>query len=220
MKSSYLSTLIQLLLLGAKTPIELSTYNLAKSIDKTQQTASQHLLFLEKNNMILRYKIDGIDVIKISDSGLEYLKSVNQQITSAFDESVSNIITGTLFSGLGEGAYYISLSGYKKQFISKLGFEPYPGTLNLKISDIIHKRFFDKLSKSDGILIDGFTDKKRTNGNVKCFPCKINSNIQGSIIVIERTHHDHSVIELISPKFLRNKLKLNDGDAVSVKVDV
>ena len=220
MKSSYLSTFIQLLLLGAKNPIELSTYDLAQSIDKTQQTASQHLLFLEKNNLIFRYKIDGNDVIKISDSGLDYLKSVNQQITSAFDESVSNIITGTLFSGLGEGAYYISLSGYKKQFISKLGFEPYPGTLNLKISDIIHKRFFDKLSKSDGILIDGFTDKKRTYGNVKCFPCKINSNIQGSIIVIERTHHDHSVIELISPKFLRNKLKLNDGDAVSVKVDV
>ena len=220
MKSSYLSTLIQLLLLGAKNPIDLSTYELAKSIDKTQQTASQHLLFLEKNNMILRYKIDGNDVIKISDSGLDYLESVNQQITSAFDNSISNIITGNLFSGLGEGAYYISLTGYKKQFISKLGFEPYPGTLNLKISDIIHKQFSDKLSKSDGILIEGFTDRKRTYGNVKCFPCTINSNIQGSIIVIERTHHDRSVIELISPIFLRKKLKLNDGDEVSVQIDI
>ena len=193
MKSSYLSTFIQLLLLGAKNPIELSTYDLAKSIDKTQQTASQHLLFLEKNNLIFRYKIDGNDVIKISDSGLDYLKSVNQQITSAFDENTSSIITGTLFSGLGEGAYYISLPGYKKQFISKLGFKPYPGTLNLKISDVLHKQFFDKLSKNDGILIEGFTDKKRTYGNVKCFPCTINSNIQGSIIVIERTHHDRSI---------------------------
>ena len=219
MKSSYLSTFIQLLLLGAKNPIELSTYDLAKSIDKTQQTASQHLLFLEKNNLIFRYKIDGNDVIKISDSGLDYLKSVNQQITSAFDENTSSIITGTLFSGLGEGAYYISLPGYKKQFISKLGFEPYPGTLNLKISDDLHKQFFDKLSKNDGILIEGFTDKKRTYGNVKCFPCTINSNIQGSIIIIERTHLDRSVIELISPIFLRKKLKLNDGDEVSVKVD-
>ena len=220
MKSSYLSTLIQLLLLGAKNPIELSTYDLAKSIDKTQQTASQHLLFLEKNNLIFRYKIDGNDVLKISDSGLDYLKSVNQQITSAFDENIPSILSGTLFSGLGEGAYYISLPGYKKQFISKLGFEPYPGTLNLKISDVIHKQFFDKLSKNDGILIEGFTDKKRTYGNVKCFPCTINSNIQGSIIIIERTHHDRSVIELISPIFLRKKLKLNDGDEVSVKVDI
>ena len=203
MKSSYLSTFIQLLLLGAKNPIELSTYDLAKSIDKTQQTASQHLLFLEKNNLIFRYKIDGNDVIKISDSGLDYLKSVNQQITSAFDENTSSIITGTLFSGLGEGAYYISLPGYKKQFISKLGFKPYPGTLNLKISDVLHKQFFDKLSKNDGILIEGFTDKKRTYRNVKCFPCTINSNIQGSIIVIERTHHDRFVIELIKNENLK-----------------
>ena len=220
MKSSYLSTLIQLLLLGAKNPIELSTYDLAKSIDKTQQTASQHLLFLEKNNLIFRYKIDGNDVLKISDSGLDYLKSVNQQITSAFDENIPSILSGTLFSGLGEGAYYISLPGYKKQFISKLGFEPYPGTLNLKISDVFHKQFFDKLSNNDGILIEGFTDKKRTYGTVTCFPCTINSNIQGSIIVIERTHHDRFVIELISRIFLRKKLKLNDGDEVSVKVDI
>ena len=220
MKSSYMSTLIQLLLLGAKNPIELSTSDLAKSIDKTQQTASQHLLFLEKNDMISRYKIDGKDVMKISDSGLEYLVSVNQKITSAFEEINTNDINGNLFSGLGEGAYYISLSGYKKQFISKLGFEPYPGTLNLKVSDISHKHFFDKISKSKGILIEGFTDKKRTYGNVKCFPCTINSKIQGSIIVIERTHHDSSVIELISPLFLRKKLNLSDGDKVLVQVDI
>ena len=122
--------------------------------------------------------------------------TLNQQITSAFDENIPSILSGTLFSGLGEGAYYISLPGYKKQFISKLGFEPYPGTLNLKISDVFHKQFFDKLSNNDGILIEGFTDKKRTYGNVKCFPCTINSNIQGSIIVIERTHHDLSLIHI------------------------
>ena len=121
MKSSYLTTLIQLLLLGAKNPIKLSTSDLAISIDKTQQTASMHLLFLEKNNMIARYKIDGNDVIQISASGLKYLLSVNQKIQSAFDDNSSTLVTGEVFSGLGEGAYYISLSGYKNQFISKLG---------------------------------------------------------------------------------------------------
>ena len=49
MKSSYFTTLIQLLLLGAKNPIKLSTSDLAISIDKTQQTASMHLLFLAFN---------------------------------------------------------------------------------------------------------------------------------------------------------------------------
>ncbi|HIC83965.1 MAG TPA: DUF120 domain-containing protein, partial [Nitrososphaerales archaeon] len=170
MKSSYFTTLIQLLLLGAKNPIKLSTSDLAISIDKTQQTASMHLLFLEKNNMIARYKIDGDDVIQISVSGLKYLLSVNQKIQSAFDDNSSTLVTGKVFSGLGEGAYYISLSGYKKQFISKLGYEPYPGTLNLKLSSNLHKQFIENLSNVDGIIIEGFTDKKRTYGNVICYP--------------------------------------------------
>ncbi len=220
MKSSYFSTLIQLLLLGAKNPIKLSTSDLAISIDKTQQTASMHLLFLEKNNMIARYKIDGDDVIQISASGLKYLLSVNQKIQSAFDDNSSTLVTGEVFSGLGEGAYYISLSGYKKQFISKLGYEPYPGTLNLKLSSNLHKQFIENLSNVDGVIIEGFTDKKRTYGNVICYPSMIDSNIQGSVILIERTHHDSSVVELISPTFLRKKLKLKDGDEVKVNISV
>ncbi len=220
MKSSYLSTLIQLLILGAKNPIKLSTSELAISINKTQQTASQHLLFLEKSNMISRYKIDGLDMIQITKPGLDYLLSVNQKIQSAFDENSSNSVTGKVFSGLGEGAYYISLPGYKKQFISKLGFEPYPGTLNLELASNLHQQFITKLSEFKGIIIEGFTDKKRTYGNVVCYPSIINSNIQVSIIIIERTHHGSSVIELISPIYLRKKLKIKDGDDVTVKINI
>ena len=78
---------------------------------------------------------------------------------SAFDDEKSYSVSGKVFSGLGEGAYYISLTGYKKQFISKLGFEPYPGTLNLKLSSNLHKQFINNLSELTGVTIDGFTDK-------------------------------------------------------------
>ena len=166
------------------------------------------------------FKIDGNDVIQISASGLKYLLSVNQKIQSAFDDNSSTLVTGKVFSGLGEGAYYISLSGYKKQFISKLGYEPYPGTLNLKLSSNLHKQFIENLSNMEGVIIEGFTDKKRTYGNVICYPSMIDSNIQGSVILIERTHHDSSGVELISPTFLRKKLKLKDGDEVKVNISV
>ena len=42
-----------------------------------------------------------------------------------------------IVSGMGEGAYYMSLKGYRNQFIEKLGYEPYPGTLNVKLVDQI-----------------------------------------------------------------------------------
>ncbi len=36
---------------------------------------------------------------------------------------------GEVVSGLFEGAYYISKEGYHRQIVEKLGFEPFPGTL-------------------------------------------------------------------------------------------
>ena len=45
------------------------------------------------------------------------------------------ILKGIIFTGLGEGAYYMSLEGYKKQFKKHLNFIPYPGTLNLRMAN-------------------------------------------------------------------------------------
>ena len=76
----------------------------------------------------------------------------------------------------------------------------------------------NNLSELTGITIDGFTDKKRSYGSVLCFPASINSNIKGSVVLIERTHHDDSVLELISSFYLRKKLRLVDGDIVDVSI--
>lgn len=43
------------------------------------------------------------------------------------------IIEGEVVSGLGEGRYFLSLPPYKEIFKKILGFEPYEGTLNLKL---------------------------------------------------------------------------------------
>ena len=174
MNSQYLSTLIELQILGAKNPIKISTVEIAIILNKTQQTASQHLLYLEnpsrlgdkflhllyleKNGSISRFKIDGNDMLQITNLGLNHLLTIVQKMQSAFDDEKSYSVSGKVFSGLGEGAYYISLMGYKKQFISKLGFEPYPGTLNLKLSSNLHKQFINNLSELTGVTINGFTD--------------------------------------------------------------
>ena len=218
MNPSYFITLIQLLLHGAKNPIKLSTSELALNLGKTQQTASQHLLYLEKNDLIKRFKIDGINMIQITPLGLQHLQTISQNIESAFDNKSSYLVSGTVFSGLGEGAYYVSLLGYKKQFISKLGYEPYPGTLNLQLSSNLNKQLINSLNDLDGIQINGFSDKTRTYGNALCFPALINSSVQGNILLIERTHHDSSILELISSFYLRKKLRLNDGDVVNVNI--
>jgi len=124
---------------------------------------------------------------------------------------------GKVFTGLGEGAYYVSLGGYKRQFLKLLGFEPFAGTLNLAL-DPSETDLRRQLKFLDGVEIRGFQDGRRTFGPVKCFRARVEGKYEAGALVIERTHHGEAVLEIISPVHLREVLSLKEGDPVSVKV--
>jgi len=127
---------------------------------------------------------------------------------------------GRVFSGIGEGAYYVSLKGYRKQFVQKLGFDPYPGTLNLRLSSPVDRRLRREMNNYRGITIEGFENGQRTYGAARCFPARLNDKVEGAILIIERTHYDFSVIEFIGPMNLRQKLDFKDGDEVTIRVSL
>ncbi|MBT3407635.1 DUF120 domain-containing protein, partial [Candidatus Woesearchaeota archaeon] len=66
------------------------------------------------------------------------------------------------------------------------------------------------------ITIEGFKTKKRTFGIIKCYLIKIHG-ISGSIIIPNRTSHKENIIEIISKKNLREKLKLKNNNTVKIK---
>jgi riboflavin kinase len=98
-----------------------------------------------------------------------------------------------------------------------LGFEPYPGTLNLRVrkEDQEEVRL---LIASPFILIEGFKNGNRSFGPAKCFRGTIVDKVNGAMIVPVRTHYTGDVVELISKEYLRKLLHLKDGDTVKVKV--
>jgi riboflavin kinase len=118
---------------------------------------------------------------------------------------------------MGEGRYYMELSGYKNQFIERLGFKPYPGTLNLRLKTEEDIRGRQILRDIEGIEINGFVSGERTFGPVKCFIAKIDG-VEGAVIIPMRTHHGFNTLEVIAPENIRERLGLNDGDIVTVKV--
>jgi len=127
------------------------------------------------------------------------------------------VLEGTLFSGIGEGAWYVSQAGYRKQFIEKLGFDPFPGTLNLRLKP----QYEDKkklLETLPPVQIEGFRDGERSFGPVACYRTRINDAEDGALISAVRTHYAADVIELIAPNNLRLKLGLKDGDTVRARV--
>lgn len=197
--------------------IKTSTMELAKILDISQQTASRNIIELEKIGCLVRnasYK--GIE-IKITKKGIEELQKVYLGLKSILENAPSIIeLTGNVFSGFGEGGYYVSREGYRRQFERKLGFKPYPGTLNLKlpITEIVKKK---ELETYPAILIKGFETHNRLFGDVRCYMTTINDEVDGAFVVIDRTHHDDSIVEIIAPVNLRNRLNFKDGSKVTLK---
>ena len=114
----------------------------------------------------------------------------------------------------------MSLPGYKKRFKEKLGYEPYPGTLNIKLNSKLYVDRKKEILKFPAILIDGFSDEIRTYGWVKCYPALLNESddINGMVLILERTHYDDTIIEIIAPFSIKDKFKLENGDIIKFKV--
>jgi riboflavin kinase len=210
-------------LCGAKNNFfELTTNEIAKKIKRSQQLASKELLDLEFFGCIKRNKKSKKYSIKVTEKGYQQVYDHFLFLKTAV-ESFKHVIDfeGHIITGMGEGAYYMSLDGYKKQFKEKLGYEPYPGTLNIKLNSMLFVEAKKEMLKYPSINIEGFSDQSRTFGWVKCYPASINDskNINSSILILERTHYDDSIIELIAPFSIKEQFSLKNGDYVKLKVN-
>jgi riboflavin kinase len=217
----HLFTLLKLAEMGAhRRTAKISTEYLAEKLGVSQQTASRYLIELDSKGWIKRtITLEGC-LIKITDIGLKELKKLYSNLRFIMEAVYPPSITleGVVFTGLGEGAYYISKEPYRKQFIEKLGFDPYPGTLNLKLTTDYDVKTKSELEAYPAIEIEGFRNEGRTFGAVKCYPAIIENKVKGALILALRSHYDASVIEVIAPVFLRKHFKLKDGHKVKVEV--
>lgn len=199
--------------------IPLSSTTLGNALGLTQQAASRRLLELEKKGMIDRRHAGRGFSVNLTDRGLEAVQKFYGSLKGAMEVRSSEFVFhGKVFTGFGEGGYYVSLHGYAKQFLGKLGFEPFPGTLNLRLSSPVQMEQRRQLQFLKGVEIQGFDDGSRTYGPVTCFKAKLQDGQPAAVLGIERTHYDDSVVEVISPTNLRKALGLRDGDECYVTV--
>jgi len=212
--------LLNLARLGAlKKEIFISTKKLARELEISRQSVHRKIKELEKNGLITRRLTARGQYIKITHKGEDMLRCLHHELEALLGEVGILRLEGRVFTGIGEGAYYISHPFYERQFIKKLGFKPYPGTLNIRLTSESMKNR-KRLESMEGILIEGFMNKDRSYGSVKCFKALINGSVEGGILLIERTHYGPDVIEIIAPMNLREKLNLKDGDLVRVEISL
>ncbi len=222
LKVQHVLTLANLISKGARHNfVPITTSSLGKSIHKSQQAASKHLLELEKNGFIERIMNGRKFSVKITSKGHSEMVKLSSILKSSLNSFPSFIeLKGILVSGMGEGAFYMSLKGYTKQFKTKINYIPFPGTLNVKLTKREHVEAAQQFRTLNGVFIKSFSDDKRTYGWVKCFKAKLNNSIDCHLILLERTHHDYSIVELISKVNIRKNGKLRDGSKLTVKIPI
>jgi CTP-dependent riboflavin kinase len=129
--------------------------------------------------------------------------------------STEVILQGKIVTGLGEGKLFTSLPWAKEQFINKVGIDPYPGTLNLKIEKPQILDNFQKIKNHPGISI--IPDNPTFCQGV-CYKVIIEGNIPGAIVVPLVPEYPPDKIEIISSYNLKETLRIKDGDELSLKV--
>jgi riboflavin kinase, archaea type len=206
------------LLGGHREPVWISSQSLGKSLSISPQTASRRLKSLEEGLLISRViRADG-QYVTLTETGERELRVEYTDYARIFERHGRYSLQGAVISGLGEGRYYMSLPDYRQQFARHLGYEPYPGTLNLRLS-ALSAQVKKKLEGLPWIGIEGFSTDNRTFGAAKALPCRI-QDVPCAIVVPGRSHYPEDVIEVISPIGLRERFSLNDRDLVTIEVDL
>ena len=129
--------------------------------------------------------------------------------------SKNRILTGKIISGIKQGAFFTQLDWVQEQCLEKLGFKPFPGTLNLEIPNG-SVTIIDALQPQEGIELVP-PDSNFCSGFV--FPITV-EGISGAIVApaADVRVHAKNIIEIISHLGLKDALGLVDGDLVTLTI--
>ena len=143
------------------------------------------------------------------------LRGLHSVLADHMKSSEFRVIKGKLSLGLKQSSFFTNLPWVREQFMTKLGIDPYLGTLNLDIVDGVDMQSLYELKKQKGIQIlpgePGFCA-------AKCFPVLVYEKIKGAIVIPQVFDYPESKLEIVSSHKIRGLLSLEVGDVVAVHI--
>jgi CTP-dependent riboflavin kinase len=101
----------------------------------------------------------------------------------------------------------------RRQFIEKLSIDPYPGTLNLEITDPESLQLFKDLKAAEGIEI---IPEDPSFCSARCYPVLINEQLKGAVVFPLVKDYPDNKMELIASENIQKALSVKPGDTLDV----
>ena len=116
-------------------------------------------------------------------------------------------------TGIGQGAHFTRLSWAREQFIGRLGVDPWPGTLNLRLEAGPAQEAWTQTRNGQEVRVFA---PDRQACDARCLPVRIGGFLPGAVVSPELAGYPTDQIEVISAVNLREHLGLHDGDEVEI----
>ncbi|CCK79738.1 MULTISPECIES: DUF120 domain-containing protein [Desulfobacula] len=125
------------------------------------------------------------------------------------------MISGKVIQGAHKAAFFTELDWVKLQCREKIGFVPFPGTLNLELS----LSEVERLEKFSEGIWEELVPPDQNFCSSKVLPIWV-GNVKGALILPDADVkiHGRQVVEILAPVKLRDELGINDGDMVVLQL--
>ncbi len=123
-------------------------------------------------------------------------------------------LTGEACSGLGEGRAFTSLGWFLRECETRLGFTPYPGTFNLRISSPRWPAIRAELLANPAIVIP----RRQGYCAAFCFRALLAGSVEAALVIPDVAGYPADKAELLAAAPIRPRLNVADGTRLSLHV--
>ena len=179
---------------------------------KTQWNEQEDCLLFNDLMEILRYLDERLSHEGFS-TGTKLVNKIPQRSTYKDAPARKGFkVTGTVVSGLGESASFLSLQWVNDQVVEKLSFSPYCGTLNIDIGGSMIQKKLKEYAKERIIPVE------KEFCEALIFNAMIIGEYRCGVILPLVPNYPGNILEIVAPVHLKQALAINDGAKIEVEI--
>ncbi|MFQ5912934.1 MAG: DUF120 domain-containing protein [Nitrospinota bacterium] len=118
--------------------------------------------------------------------------------------------------GRGEGAGFTETPWAKAAFTRILGFEPYPGTVNLRVDPSQAADALRTVREAEGFPMP--PPEGSGSCAARCFRAKLGPGMAAGLVIPEVEGYYENVLEVLAPVNVQEAMGVSEGDSLEIEI--